>query len=74
MTAQRSIEYTTRKGDTFDELALQVYDSEKQAHLLIEANPDYADVLIFDAGVVLTIPVYENTVLPESLAPWRRGS
>lgn len=74
MTAQRLIEYTTRQGDTFDELALQVYDSEKKAHLLIEANPDYADVLIFDAGVALTIPVYENTAPPETLAPWRRGS
>lgn len=74
MTAQRLIEYTTRQGDTFDELALQVYDSEKKAHLLIEANPDYADVLIFDAGVALTIPVYENTAPLETLAPWRRGS
>ena len=70
--ATRYIKYTTRKGDTFDELALQVYDSEKQAHLLIEANPDHAGVLIFDAGVELTIPVYEDTVLPETLAPWRR--
>ena len=50
MTALQSIKYTTRQGDTFDELALQVYDSEKKAHLLIEANPDYADVLTFDAG------------------------
>lgn len=74
MTTQQLIKYPTRAGDTFDELALQVYDSEKKAHLLIEANPDYADVLIFDAGVVLTIPVYEDTVLPETLAPWRRGS
>lgn len=70
--ATRYIKYTTRKGDTFDELALQVYDSEKKAHLLIEANPDHAGVLIFDAGVELTIPVYEDTVLPETLAPWRR--
>lgn len=74
MTALQSIKYTTRQGDTFDELALQVYDSEKRAHLLIEANPDYADVLTFDAGTVLTIPVNDDIVLPETLAPWRRGS
>lgn len=30
MTALQSIKYTTRQGDTFDELALQVYDSEKR--------------------------------------------
>ena len=74
MTALQSIKYTTRQGDTFDELALQVYDRKKKAHLLIEANPDYADVLTFDAGTVLTIPVNDDTVLPETLAPWRRGS
>lgn len=74
MTALQSIKYTTRQGDTFDELALQVYDSEKKAHLLIEANLDYADVLTFDAGTVLTIPVNDDIVLPETLAPWRRGS
>lgn len=74
MTASQSIKYTTRQGDTFDELALQAYDSEKKAHLLIEANPDYADVLIFDAGIELTIPVDEEIVLPETLAPWRRGT
>ena len=74
MTALQSIKYTTRQGDTFDELALQVYDSEKKSHLLIEANPDYADVLTFDAGTVLTIPVNDDIVLPETLAPWRRGS
>ncbi len=74
MTASQSIKYTTRQGDTFDELALQVYNSEKKAHLLIEANPDYADVLIFDAGIELTIPVDEEIVLPETLAPWRRGT
>ena len=74
MTALQSIKYTTRQGDTFDELALQVYDSEKKAHLLIETNPDYADVLTFDAGTVLTIPVNDDIVLPETLAPWRRGS
>lgn len=72
MDALASINYTTRQGDTFDELALQVYNSEKKAHLLIEANPDYADVLIFDAGVELTIPIYEGTDQPETLAPWRR--
>lgn len=74
MTASQSIKYTTRQGDTFDELALQAYSSEKKAHLLIEANPDYADVLIFDAGIELTIPVDEEIVLPETLAPWRRGT
>ena len=39
------LEYITREGDTFDALALQMYNEETLAHYIIEFNPDYADVL-----------------------------
>ena len=45
MTQSGSINYTTRAGDSFDQLALQLYNDEKMAHLIIEANPDYASVV-----------------------------
>ena len=73
MTVSAFINYQTRVGDTFDELALQVYDNEKMAHHIIEHNPDYADVIIFEESVSLKIPVFEETQKPETLAPWRRG-
>ena len=63
---------TTVEGDTFDALALEFYDDEKQAGLIIQANPDYCDVLIFEAGVELKIPIVEFVELPETLPPWRR--
>lgn len=44
-------DYTTREGDTFDALALEMYGEEMLAHYIAEFNPDYADVLIFDANV-----------------------
>ena len=34
------LEYITREGDTFDALALAYYNDEKQAHVIIQANPD----------------------------------
>ena len=74
MTVSAYIEYETRAGDTFDELALQVYDNEKMAHHIIEHNPDYADVIIFEESVKLTIPIFDETETPETLAPWRRGT
>ena len=74
MTASAFINYTTRAGDTFDELALQVYNNEKMAHHIIENNPDYADVIIFEESVELKIPIFDETETPETLAPWRRGS
>lgn len=39
-------DYTTREGDTFDALALEMYGEEMLAHYIAEFNPDYADVLI----------------------------
>lgn len=63
---------TTVEGDTFDALALEFYSDEKQAGLIIQANLDYCDVLIFEAGVELQIPIVEFVDLPETLPPWRR--
>lgn len=73
MTVSRYIKYTTRRGDTFDELALQVYNNEKMASYIIAENPDYADVLIFEEEIELTIPIFSDTETPETLAPWRRN-
>jgi phage tail protein X len=63
--------YTTQAGDTFDILALDVYNEEAKASLIIQANPQYADVLIFDAGTVLKIPVIEPEAAA-TLPPWKR--
>ena len=67
-------DYTTREGDTFDALALQMYNEETLAHYIIEFNPDYADVLIFDANVALRLPIIEDAETPETLPPWRRDN
>ena len=65
--------YVTIEGDTFDALALAFYNNEKLASTIIQANPDYCDVLIFEAGISLKIPVATTVTPPESLPPWRRG-
>lgn len=67
-------EYTTREGDTFDALALEMYGEETLAHYIIEFNPDYADVLIFDANVALRLPIVESVETPDTLPPWRRDA
>lgn len=68
------IKYTTVQGDTFDIIArFHAYGEEKMASYIIKANPDYSDVIIFDAGIMLRIPVLNNADSPESLPPWRRS-
>lgn len=64
--------HITAEGDTFDALALEYYNNEKLASTIIQANPDYCDTLIFDAGVPLIIPESYAVTYPETLPPWRR--
>ena len=64
--------HITAEGDTFDALALEYYNDEKLASTIIQANPDYCDTLIFDAGVSLVIPEAYAVTYPETLPPWRR--
>jgi len=57
----------------FDALALAAYSEERMASAIIEANPDYSDVIVFEAGVSLHIPILDKIETPASLAPWRRN-
>ena len=70
--ATKYYKYTTKEGDTFDMIALNFYDEEKMATTIIEANPDYSDVIIFDADVELIIPIGEDVDGIETTPPWRR--
>ncbi len=63
-------EYETIAGDTWDGIALDFYDDEYQAKVLMGANPQYSATLIFDAGVKLIIPIIEETAA-DTLPPWR---
>ena len=66
--------HVTVNGDTFDALALWYYNDEKQASAIIQANLDYCDTLIFEAGISLVIPDEAEVAPPETLPPWRRSS
>ena len=42
------------------------------ASTIIAANPDLSDVLIFEGGEAVRIPIVETAETPETLPPWRR--
>ena len=65
--------YTTQEGDTFDLLALDMYDDEKMAHYIIQENPDYSDMIVFPGGVELQLPIISGDELSDTVAPWRRS-
>lgn len=65
--------HRTVSGETFDMLALRYYDEEKLASIIIQANPDYCDVLIFESVIEIIIPDAPEASFPETLPPWRRN-
>lgn len=67
--------YTTIQGDTWDGIAYKLYGDEKCMKNLIEANWLYTDVLVFSAGVELTVPeITEEEKDDDNLPIWRQSS
>jgi hypothetical protein len=66
------IDYTAQAGDAFDLLALRAYGDDKLASYIIETNPDYSDVLKFEGGEALKIPIVDDAEVEEAVAPWKR--
>lgn len=66
------IDYTAQGGDTFDSIALAAYDEERMASTIIAANPDLCDVLIFEGGELVKVPIVDTVTTSETLPPWRR--
>ena len=48
-----------------------MYNDERLAHYIIEYNPDYCDVIVFEGGVQLKLPVVEEAETSETVPPWR---
>ena len=64
--------YITRQGDTWDMISFRLTGSAEQTVALMQANPQYSDIFIFSAGVVLNVPDFESVMDIETLPPWRR--
>ena len=64
--------YRTVQGDTWDLIALKVYPElggEKFTSVLMDANPEHVETVIFSAGVELSIPEVSVPV-SRRLPPW----
>lgn len=67
--------YLTHKaktGETPDILALKYYNDEFMASYILEANVQYNDVIIYEGGEEILIPVFDTLDDDTTLAPWRR--
>lgn len=65
-------QYYTIANDTFDKIAFDLYGDENIASYIIAVNPEYSDVIKFDAGIGLKLPVLELVSDPK-LPSWKGG-
>lgn len=63
--------YTTIQGDMWDLIAKRLYNNEASLNVLLRANQQYADIVVFSAGIVLEVSEYTAPVT-SMLPPWRR--
>lgn len=63
--------YTTKQGDMYDNISKEIYGDEKYASILIQLNPKYRRVIIFEEEVELLAP-YINIKTESSLPPWKQ--
>ena len=61
--------YVTVAGETLPIIAFEAYGDEKYSSIIANANPTYADVIIFDDGVKLIIPDVDASGTDKP--PWR---
>ena len=61
--------YKTIAGDTWDLIAYQQLGDEKYMRELIEANPALSEILRFDAGTEIKVPVLPTETV-ENLPFW----
>lgn len=66
--------HIAKKGETPDMLALRYYSDEFMASYILEVNKQYQDVMIYEGGETIYIPVFDTLENDETLAPWRRGN
>lgn len=65
--------YTTKAGDMWDQIAYNEYGSTAHTAKLIAANPTYADIFFFPAGITLEVPALDESDVDSSFVPpWRR--
>ncbi|MBE7708903.1 MAG: LysM domain-containing protein [Cyanobacteria bacterium SIG32] len=60
------------QGETFDMLAYRIYTEERMSKYLRYYNPQYSDVIKFQGGEQIKVPIVTAVESVESLAPWRR--
>lgn len=64
--------YITQQGDMWDSIAYKVYGDEYKMHHLMDANKAYVEIVIFPAGITLSVPELSKEEMT-NLPPWKKS-
>nr|DAT60407.1 MAG TPA: tail protein [Caudoviricetes sp.] len=62
--------YTTIQGQTWDQIAYEVYGNEYMCDKIMDLNREKLDIFIFPAGVKLMLPDEENIIRQSVLSDY----
>lgn len=81
MIEYSGLEYHCAANDSFDSVALEIYGDESYAPDLMNANPAYCGMTVFNGGEILQLPVLEvpeddnededEAAMATTIAPWK---
>lgn len=66
--------YVCSGGETFDSVAMDLFDNEKYAAELMSVNPELCDLSVFTGGEEILVPVVDTDVDEDQMpmqAPWK---
>lgn len=69
---EQFLQHITTEGERWDQLAWYYYGDPMAYERLIQMNPHVAVSNTLPAGILLAIPVIDDTQTSENLPPWLR--
>lgn len=66
--------YVTSQGDTWDSIAYDLFGSEEYMGILMDANLDLLDILVFSSGTVIQVPEEMPEETDEDMPFWRQNN
>ena len=66
--------YVTSQGDTWDSIAYDLFGSEEYMGILMDANLDLLDILVFSSGTVIQVPEEMPEETDEDMPFWRQDN
>ncbi len=73
MPSQQFIRHVTIAGERWDLLAWRYYGNPTLYNPIIMANPDIPIEPVFEAGLIIAIPILQKSAtVANNLPPWKR--